>query len=127
MERCVRANSPGTFDAIIDPLKVGPGHGITDLQPGDRFLIIEDIGNEINTDGADAWKNSNNTDFVAHANDIIEWTGTQWNIVFNSSVYTDDIVYQTNIFTGVQYTWNGVQWLKSFEGDYMRGFWRIEL
>lgn len=122
-----RSNSPGTFDAIIDPLKVGPGHGITNLQSGDRFLIIEDIGSDSNTEGAVAWKNADNSDLIAYANDIIEWSGTQWNVIFESNVQTDSIVYQTNVFTGVQYVWNGVQWSKSFEGDYRRGFWRIEL
>ena len=122
-----RPNSPGTFDAIIDPTKVGPGHGITDLQVGDRFLIIEDIGSEINEDGADAWKNLDNSDFIANANDLIEWSGTQWNVIFDSAQESDTLIYQTNIYTGVQYMWNGVAWVKSFEGMYKAGSWRLEL
>lgn len=122
-----RPLSPGTFDAIINPLKVGPGHGITDLNPGDRFLIIEDIGSDINSDGADAWKNQDNSDLVANANDIIEWTGSQWNVIFNSNNESDTLIHQTNIFTGVQYMWNGVSWVKSFEGTYKSGLWRLEL
>lgn len=124
---CNRANSPGTFDAIIDPLKVGPGHGITDLQTGDRFLIVDDIGNINNEDGADAWKNLDNSDFIANANDIIEWTGTEWSVIFNSNQESDTLLYQTNIYTGVQYMWNGVSWVKSFEGIYKSGLWRLEL
>lgn len=124
---CNRPSSPGTFDAIIDPLNVGPGNGITNLQVGDRFLIIDDIGSDMNQSGPVAWKNDDNTDLVANANDIIEWTGTEWNIVFRSSEITDTIVYQTNVFTGVQYIWNGIHWAKSFEGEYNNGFWRLEL
>ena len=126
-ENSHRANSPGTFDAIIDPLKVGPGHGITDLQEGDRFLIIDDIGNIDNEDGADAWKNLNGTDFVAHANDIVEWSGNEWSVIFNSNQETNVIIYQTNIYTGIQYIWNGISWNKSFEGEYKKGSWRLEL
>lgn len=122
-----RPNSPGTFDAIIDPLKVGPGHGITDLQVGDRFLIVDDIGNINNEDGADAWKNLDNSDFIANANDIIEWTGSVWNVIFDSTQESDTLIYQTNIYTGVQYMWNGVSWTKSFEGIYKSGLWRLEL
>ena len=126
-ENSNRPNSPGTFDAIIDPIKIGPGHGITDLQIGDRFLIIDDIGSLINEDGPDAWKNLDNSDFIAHANDIIEWSGTQWNIIFNSTQESDTLIYQTNIYTGIQYMWNGVTWIKSFEGVYKSGSWRLEL
>lgn len=127
LSSCNRPNSPGTFDAIIDPLKVGPDHGISNLAAGDRFLIIDDIGSIENQNGAIAWKNIDNSDFVATANDIVEWTGTEWIVIFNAVNVLDTIVYQTNIFTGVQYTWNGVLWSKSFEGEYSNGFWRLEL
>jgi len=132
LSSCYRANSPGTFDAIMDPLITGPSdtkflsrYGA--LAAGRRYLIIEDIGSEINTDGADAWKSTTNVDFVAHANDIIEWSGSAWRVIFNSVQETDTMVWQTNIYTGVQYLWNGVSWVKSFEGEYKAGQWKIEL
>ncbi|CAB4125849.1 Myoviridae tail sheath stabiliser [uncultured Caudovirales phage] len=122
-----RDASPGTFDAIIDPQTVYPGHGMKDVVAGDRFLIVEDIGAVINQDGADGWKSIGGADLVAKANDIIEWTGSQWNIVFNAAQEADTLIYQTNIYSGVQYVWNGVMWAKSFEGEYKKGQWRIEL
>ena len=132
LSSCYRASSPGTFDAIMDPLMTGPSdtkfvtrYGA--LTAGRRYLIIEDIGSEINIDGADAWKSTANVDFVAHANDIIEWSGTAWRVIFNSTQETDTMVWQTNIYTGVQYLWNGVSWVKSFEGEYKAGQWKIEL
>jgi hypothetical protein len=118
-----RPNSPGTFDAIVNPLTFNPGV----VAAGTRYLIIEDIGNIINTDGADAWKSTGGVDFVARANDIIEWTGTQWRVIFDSVHKTDVMIWQTNIYTGVQYLWNGVSWVKSFEGEYRAGQWKIEL
>lgn len=127
LDNSYRTRSPGTFDAIIDPQKIAPGHGMENVVSGDRFLIVEDIGAEGNEDGPDAWKSTSGIDFIAKANDIIEWTGTQWNVIFEAAQEADTLIYQTNIYTGVQYVWNGVYWAKSFEGDYQKGLWRIEL
>lgn len=80
-----------------------------------------------NDDGPDAWKNADQSDFIAEANDIIEWDGNQWHVVFSAQEHDDVIVYQTNIYTLVQYKWNGVSWVKSFDGEYRRGEWRLEL
>lgn len=33
----------------------------------------------------------------------------------------------TNLKTGIQYRWDGTQWLKSFEGEYASGYWRFDL
>jgi len=123
-----RPGSPGTFDAIINPLTKGPrGSGLPDPSAGVRYLIIEDIGNSSNADGADAWKGDDNSDLIANANDIIEWHDNKWNVVFDSAHKQDIIIYQTNIYTGIQYMWNGISWIKSFEGEYLQGQWRIEL
>lgn len=132
--RAPRSN--GTFDAIIDPLKVYPGHGMKNVVAGDRFLIVEDIGDAGNIDGPDAWKSTSGADFVANANDIIEWQpdpanpgGFKWVVIFDAAQNTNNLIYQTNIYKspGVQYVWNGVQWAKSFEGEYKPGAWRLEL
>ena len=122
--------SPGNFDAIINPLASGPNDQklfdrYGDLRAGRRYLIVEDIGSPINNDGADAWKGTGGQDLIAKANDIIEWDGAQWNVVFAASQNSDNIVYQTNIYTNVQYQWNGVSWIKSYDGDYRTGQWRI--
>lgn len=121
--------STGTFDAIIDPTKVYPGRGMTNVVSGDRFLIIEDIGDTRNADGPDGWKNTNGTDFYAKANDIIEWQTDRWAVIFEAAQEADTSLYQTNIYNGkrVQYYWNGVSWVKSFEGEYRAGTWRLEL
>jgi hypothetical protein len=113
------------IDYILDPTKTNP---TTLKTAGNRILLLGAIGSTINTDGADAWKNSNNTDFIAGANDIVEWDGSQWSIVFNASTKTNqltDITYTTNLNTGIQYKWDTFEWVLSFEGEYPDGTWRL--
>lgn len=112
----------GYVNAIINPQTYNPGIPEVDT----RYLILEDIGNAASDDGADAWKNSDNSDFYAKANDIIQWDGIRWNIIFDSQTRTD-VVYITNRYTGIQYKWDGAQWSKSFEGLYTAGDWRLVL
>jgi hypothetical protein len=45
----------------------------------------------------------------------------------NNSKFQAIILRFTNLKTGIQYTWNGNEWLKSFEGDYRSGYWRFDL
>jgi hypothetical protein len=112
-----------TIDYIIDPTRVNP----SDLKTnGLRVLLLGSVGSVNNTDGPDAWKNTNGTDFVADENDIIEWNGSSWVIVFDASV-TNTITYTTNLNTGIQYRWNGTDWLLSIEGEYPAGSWRVSL
>jgi hypothetical protein len=134
LQSSYRPNSPGTFDAIIDPQQYDPKKPNKEAvdQPvaaGRRFLIIEDIGSTLNAagKGPTAWQSTTGVDFVAQANDIIEWTGLRWTVIFNSSQNPDTMVWQTNIYTGIQYLWNGVSWVKSFEGVYEAANWKIVL
>ena len=108
---------------IIDPTKTSPVNLKT---AGYRFLLLgEGIGDTINTDGADDWKNADGTDFIASANDIVEWSGTAWQVVFDASTYTGT-AYTTNLNTGVQYKWDSGEWILSFEGEYPNGTWRLK-
>lgn len=135
-----RPGSPGTFDAIIDPTRVGPGHGIAAATIGARYLVIESINTSDNVDGSvgetpytwaydgpAAWKGTDLSDPVIEENDIIEYNGANWIVIFDASQSQDLLIYQTNIYTGVQYKWNGQSWVKSFEGEYRAGTWRLEL
>ena len=103
----------GTITAIINPHTFNPHTPVA----GTRYLILEDIGL-----GTTAW----GLTFTANTNDIIEYNGTIWVKVFNSSTVTD-ITYITNAYTGIQYKWDGTQWAKSFEGIYNHGDWRLML
>ena len=117
----------GTVDAVIDPTTFNP----TGVVPGTRYLILEDINNNdqygtAGYDGADAWKNTDNSDFQAFANDIIEWGGSAWGIVFSSTAHTD-VIYITNTYTGTQYKWDQGAWSKTYEGVYDKKLWRLVL
>jgi hypothetical protein len=117
----------GTVDAVINPETYNP----TGATAVTRYLILEDINitaqfNEVGFDGPDAWKNADNSDFQAHANDIIEWDGSAWTVVFNSTAETD-IFYITNSYTGTQYKWSDSSWSKSYEGIYEARLWRLIL
>jgi hypothetical protein len=94
-----------------------------DALPDDIITYIINF----NHDGPDAWKNTDNTDFIANTNDIIEWTGSNWHIIFDSTKNRDIIKYLTNTLSNVQYKWNGITWVKSFEGEYRKGYWRLIL
>jgi len=117
------------IDYIIDPTRFNP---TTIKAPATRLLLLGDIGNIINSDGADAWKNQDGSDFVASENDIIEWnldnnsTLYKWSIVFDASNETD-VSFTSNLNTGYQYKWTGDFWIKSWEGEYAKGAWRLDL
>ncbi len=131
-----------TNDCVITVTGVNLSGGITSItssgsSPDKEFIIVaadailidSEVTYELNVneDGPDGWKNSDNSDALAEANDIVEWDGTKWVVVFSAQETTDTIVYQTNFYTGTQYKWDGVEWTKSFEGEYKRGQWRIAL
>lgn len=98
-----------------------------------RFTLASPVANSkvristlTNYDGPDAWKNMDMTDLVAPTNSIIEWNGVKWEVVF---IPTSENApqYFTNLKTGIQYKWDGEQWVRSFEGEYSAGYWRFVL
>ena len=112
-----------SIDYIIDPSTINP----VDLKTaGLRILILDNIGDVSNTNGPSAWKNNDSTDFIASENDIIEWDGSKWIIVFDAST-SDTVTYTTNLKTGIQYRWNSTEWLLSVDGEYPVGTWHLNL
>jgi hypothetical protein len=61
---------------------------------------------------------------VARANDIIEYDGNMWIVVFDAAT-SPDTQFVTNITTGLQYRWTGTEWVKSYEGLYPGGEWSL--
>jgi hypothetical protein len=120
----IPTNDLTPVDKVINPLKVAPGAGLSANAIGQRYIILNSIGDTDNTDGPDAWKDTAGNDFYASANDIIEYDGVRWNVVFDSSTETG-VHYVTNTTTGIQYRWTGSNWVKSWEGEYQAGEWSI--
>lgn len=116
----------GTVDAIIDPTRPLPATKTLDM----RFLILEEINPDsiVNfSDSVPYFRNSNGTTFLrAKANDIIQWDGATWHVIFNSSAQTGP-TFITNAYTGIQYKWDGSEWTKSMEGTFDNGSWQIIL
>jgi hypothetical protein len=113
----------GSVEYIIDPTRFDPRQ-IQDSSSNTRLLLLGDIGSSKNVDGADAWKNEDNTDFIASENDIIEWDGLNWHIVFDASTQSNE-AFVTNLNTQTQYKWTGENWILSYEGEYPNGTWRM--
>ena len=121
------ANSLPPIDAIIDPVRSAPGiNGLPAASAGQRYLLLTPINSgkagDDDFDGADAWKSAG-IDLVADTYDIIQYTGSEWLVSWSSN--TDKQEFVTNLTTGVQYKWNGTDWVKSWEGEYPAGQWSL--
>jgi hypothetical protein len=119
-------NTLPAVDAVINPLRSGPGDGLDSALLGQRYLLTEATGT---WDGVSpvAWQGENGQPLVANANDIVEFDGSQWVVAFDSSSSPDNLQYVTNITTGIQYKWTGTAWIKSYQGLYPGGQWRLVL
>ena len=110
-----------TIDYIIDLQKTVPTSVMKGL--GGRILLLNDIGDSNNNDGPDAWKGTANEDLVAKRNDIVEWDGIRWVVVFEAAT-SKDVTYVTNQIIACN-IWDGEEWLPSVEGLYPGGIRRI--
>jgi hypothetical protein len=112
-------NTLDPVNAVINPQLQGTNAGLPGPIPGIRYLIVEDIGEEgVSTI---AWGN-----LVAKANDIIQFTGTEWIVSFEAAAATT-VEYVTNMTTNIQYRYvdEEGQWMKSYEGWYQSGDFSI--
>jgi hypothetical protein len=120
------ANTLNPVAAIIDPLNVVVNSTLLTPATGTRYLILDDIGSYDNAEPSIVWRGPNNQNFVARANDIIEYKNGGWGVVFDSAA-TNTIEYVTNLTTGIQYRWQDDEWAKSVEGVYKETEWTIIL
>lgn len=125
-EDTVPQNTLAPIDAIINPQASGPRAEDSTLA-GVRYLLTESTGSTENTASASAWIGENGRPLIAQANDIIEYTSMgYWRVVFIAAAQTST-QYVTNITTGAQYFWTGEEWIKSYQGVYPGGKWRLVL
>jgi hypothetical protein len=122
----VPQNTLAAIDAVINPQASAPQDGLDSALDGQRYLLTEPTGSAENQFNAAAWVGANGRPLIAEANDIIEYSGMYWHVVFNSNTMPAG-QYVTNLTTGVQYYWTGEMWIKSYQGIYPGGEWSIVL
>ena len=116
----IPTNSLTAVKKIINPATFNPGTPAN----GDRYLVINDVGDSTSSFQSATWGT-----LVASVGDIIEYNSTtsKWNIAFDASNPDSTQHYVTNLNTGIQYRFNGTEWVKSYEGVYTQGNWSIVL
>jgi len=116
----IPTNSLTAVKKIINPATFDPGTPAD----GDRYLVINDVGDSTASFQSDTWGT-----LVARVGDIIEYNSTtsKWNVAFDASNPDSTQHYVTNLNTGIQYRFNGTEWVKSYEGVYTAGNWSIIL
>lgn len=116
------ANNLPPVTAIINPETVKVDSSLLSPAVGTRFLLLGDIGDPANVNGAAVWNRTGFPQLIARTNDIIEFNGTNWFVSFDSSSVTS-VKYLTNLRTNTQYKWKNNQWTRSVEGRYGAGAW----
>jgi hypothetical protein len=116
----IPSNTLTAVKKIINPATFDPGTPAN----GDRYLVINDVGDSTASFQSATWGT-----LVASVGDIIEYNSTtsKWNIAFDASNPDSTQHYVTNLNTGIQYRFNGTEWVKSYEGVYTQGNWSIVL
>lgn len=121
----VPSNTLSPINAVINPLLSGPGAGLPAASRGQRYLLTEDTGSD--NGYAQAWAGAFNQYLIAQANDIVEYDGSRWVVVFDSANSPVNKQYVTNLTTELQYEWTGTTWIKSYQGLYEGGTWSLIL
>ena len=116
----IPSNTLTAVKKIINPATFDPGTPAN----GDRYLVINDVGDSTASFQSQTWGA-----LVAGVGDIIEYNSTtgKWNVSFDASNPDSTQHYVTNLNTGIQYRFNGTEWVKSYEGVYTAGNWSIVL
>lgn len=121
----IPANTLLPINAVINPLVSGPGVGLPAAAQGQRYLLTEDTGSE--NGYAQAWAGAFNQVLIARANDIVEYDGSRWVVVFDGANSSVNKQYVTNLTSELQYEWTGSEWIKSYQGLYPGGTWSLVL
>lgn len=119
-------NTIPPISAIIDPTEITPGNGLPMAASGQRYLLTsaESNGEEPAIPPGvltSPWGSS----IIAYPNDIIEFNGITWYVLFDSKNSTG-LNYVVNNSNSTQYTYNGTSWNYTYYGIYSPGYWRID-
>lgn len=122
----VPPNTLSPIDAVIDPQRTIPGsNGLPGNANGQRYIVLKDIL------GPNAgWGN-----LTAKPNDIIEYNAGQWKVAYSPVRFHEQpqhpeaarSAFLLNLKSGNQLRWNGQDWVKTLDGIYEPGYWRIRI
>ena len=122
------ANTIPAILEIIDPKEIMPGKGLPAALAGQRYLLTsqDSVGEEPAippnvTTSPWGWN------VIAYPNDIIEYNGIGWVVIFDSknAVGKNYVINNSN---SSQYVYDSdvKQWAYSYYGKYNPGYWRID-
>lgn len=120
------ANTMGPVTAIINPQNVDVDSTLIDPATGTRYLLTHAVGYANDIEVSPAWNRNGQQPLVANANDIVEYNGSKWVVVFDSANHTGQ-EYITNLTTGSQYHWQNGSWHRSVDGRYDAAQWSLVL
>ena len=114
------------IDSIIDPTELTPGDGLPLAAPGQRYLLTSaDSAGEEPAIPPGVVGSPWGVTIVAYPNDIIEFNGSTWVVIFDSRTATG-LNYVVNNSNSSQYTFDGTNWSYTYYGVYSPGYWRID-
>jgi ribosomal protein S4 len=108
------AASLAPIQAIINPQQTWPSNNLPPAQVGQRYLLIDDMAVT-----SAAWGNAQ-----AMANDVIEFDGVMWQVVFDH--LTSPQAFVKNQFSGKWYQFESGYW-QTWPTQVTRGMWRLQL
>jgi hypothetical protein len=103
------------INAVIDPVKSGPGIDLPEAATGQRYLLLEQPATT-----SEAWGNMSNI----YQNNIIQYDGTKWYVVFNGS---HNVQYVINDYNSKLLAWVNNDWEEFIHKSYRQGQWRVSL
>lgn len=111
---------------IIDPTEVVPGDGLPVAATGQRYLLTsQDSAGEEPAIPISVLNGPWGNGIVAYPNDVIEFNGVNWVVVFDSRTSTGKN-YLINNSDSTQYMFDGTNWAYTYYGTYAPGYWRID-
>lgn len=105
------------INAIIDPQSKGPNQGLPPATYGQRYLLVNKPSEQSMSWGS----------LEAEENDIIEFNGSEWQVVFSAAANSDTVQTITNQYAGRVYRWDGESWNLFIGRSYEPGYWRLAL
>lgn len=105
------------INAIINPQESGPGINLSLPQIGQRYLLTHAASVE-----SEAWGLMSGLE-----NDIIEWTGEIWQVVFEANCNINTTHYILNLRSNKYFIWKGEFWSPVINHKYKQGYWKLAL